>query len=337
MQARDVRNHALHDMGEMLQNCTSVGEAWAVLKRYMPRLLPAAAGRFHASQGHEPYEVAVGWGDDASGTFALGADDCWALRLGRAHVSERGDALRCGHLPPDATRSHLCVPVSGQGRTVGLLHFDGLEHREDAALLHDTLLAWGTTIAENLGLALSNLELREKLRVQAMRDALTGLYNRRYLEEALARELRRSARSQRPLSLLIVDIDHFKQVNDRHGHDVGDEVLCAVAHLLESTARAEDVVCRLGGEEFVVISPEADVGGGAVLAERLRGAVRALEGAALPAALTQPVTVSIGVASAPQHAADAAALLKAADAALYDAKRAGRDRVGLATGAAGVV
>jgi two-component system, cell cycle response regulator len=170
------------------------------------------------------------------------------------------------------------------------------------------------------------LSAREALREQAIRDALTGLFNRRYLEEALERELRRAEHGAEPLSVLMLDIDHFKRFNDTHGHAAGDALLRQLGALLEARTRREDVPCRYGGEEFVIILPGAPLDVALRRADNLRQTVRQAkvewEGKCLGI-----VTVSAGVACFPQHGTDGKALLAAADQALYRAKHEGRDRV----------
>jgi len=167
---------------------------------------------------------------------------------------------------------------------------------------------------------------REALREQAIRDALTGLFNRRYLEEALGRELRRAGHGDERLSVLMLDLDHFKNLNDLNGHPAGDAVLKQVGMTLERHTRREDIVCRYGGEEFVVILPGAPVSVASRRADDLRRAVRRArlesEGKDLGS-----LTVSIGIACFPEHGTTAEALLAASDRALYRAKHEGRDRV----------
>ena len=170
------------------------------------------------------------------------------------------------------------------------------------------------------------MEAKEALRLQAIRDPLTGLYNRRYMEEALARELRRAQHGQHPLSVMMFDLDHFKIFNDTAGHQAGDHVLKYVSELLEGRTRREDIPCRYGGEEFVLILPGAPIHVAARRALEFRETIRestiAYEGKALGR-----ITVSIGVACFPQHGATGAELVGAADSALYRAKQEGRDRV----------
>jgi diguanylate cyclase (GGDEF)-like protein len=157
---------------------------------------------------------------------------------------------------------------------------------------------------------------------QARTDALTGLLNRRAFAEDLEAEVARARRTGHPLALIMADLDHFKAINDRCGHPAGDEVLKAVGAVLQRQCRQMDTAFRIGGEEFAIIVPDADISVAAALAERVRGSVRTeLLG---PYA---PVTLSLGVASFPAHADDSVALAAAADASCYRAKRQGRDRI----------
>jgi diguanylate cyclase (GGDEF)-like protein/PAS domain S-box-containing protein len=180
---------------------------------------------------------------------------------------------------------------------------------------------------ETLALKLQEIEvLNEKLREQAVRDPLTGLYNRRYLDETIAREVAQVSRSGLPLTVAALDIDRFKLVNDTHGHAAGDQVLLWMANVLRGFVRASDLVCRSGGEEFVVVMPGATVAAALARAERWR-ATFAREPVRLRDGVTVSCTVSIGIALYRSRKETFDACLARADAALYEAKRAGRDRV----------
>jgi len=180
--------------------------------------------------------------------------------------------------------------------------------------------------ADQLSLALANLRMQETLRTRAVRDALTGLFNRHYLADTLTRELQRSKRSASPVSVLMIDIDWFKHFNDTFGHAGGDALLQQFARLLQQVFRDEDVVCRYGGEEFVAMLPNTPMDEALRCANRLHEQVRALEPHLGDQRLGH-VTVSIGVAAAPEHGVDLETLLSEADRALYAAKNTGRDRV----------
>jgi len=175
-------------------------------------------------------------------------------------------------------------------------------------------------VADAAAAALARIEQLGRLERLSLADALTGLGNRRAFDEAIAAEMSRAARSEEPVGLVMLDVDHFKRFNDRHGHQAGDEALVAVAQAIGLAARAEDRACRVGGEEFALILPGADVAAAAIVAERVRLAI-----AAHPAPV-EPVTVSLGVAAV--HGGGVVSdLVSAADTRLYAAKEAGRNRV----------
>jgi diguanylate cyclase (GGDEF)-like protein len=225
---------------------------------------------------------------------------------------------------------YLCAPMAAQGEMLGVLHLhlgssgagEGGESIEDKQRL-------ALSVADQFGLALTNLKLREKLRGLSIRDPLTGLFNRRYLEESLERELRRAERRSLPVAVIMIDIDHFKSFNDTFGHEAGDLMLKEVATLLRANIRAEDIACRYGGEELVLILPEMTFELAQERAERLAAAVRHLR---IPQPLQAfgTVTISAGVAVFPTHGSSGRAVINAADQALYRAKQFGRDRVEVA-------
>ena len=214
---------------------------------------------------------------------------------------------------------------------MGVIHvLTGLPSEdEDSFGVQDSLdrdLALASSVAERMSVALANLRLREALRNQAIRDTLTGLYNRRFLEEYLDREMLRASRTGAPLSVLMIDVDQFKQFNDAFGHQAGDFALAQIGHLLRSAVRAGDVACRLGGEELLLLLPETPLDRGMARADEIRQAIEQLT-LTLENKTLRKITVSIGVASAPEHGTRVEDLLWAADKALYRAKSNGRNRV----------
>lgn len=255
--------------------------------------------------------------------------DCWAIRRGKPHQCEVLDASQdmvCNHIAPIPGK-HLCIPLIAQGMTFGVLHLG-----VDAAQAHDweNRREFATSVTEQLSISLANLRLRESLEQQSVRDPLTGLYNRRYLEATIERELSRALREQAALSVIMLDLDHFKAINDDHGHTAGDRVLVQVAQLLMDHLRGEDLVCRYGGEEFTIILPRADQAVALQRAEELRALVLALRIEIGNGLEPLAVTASFGIASYPQHAETVEDLLTVADDALYDAKDQGRNRVRVA-------
>jgi diguanylate cyclase (GGDEF)-like protein len=182
-------------------------------------------------------------------------------------------------------------------------------------------------------MALANLKLRETLRTQAIRDSLTGLFNRRYLEETMDRELNRIKRLEAQLAVIMMDLDHFKAYNDTYGHNAGDELLSALGRMLKSQIRGEDIACCYGGEEFLLIMPGTSLEVALERAELLRQTVQTLH---LQNPGLKPITLSLGIAVYPEHGDTSLEIIRAADAALYLAKQAGRDRV-MTPGATGEV
>ena len=251
------------------------------------------------------------------------------------HVARVGAALR---LPADRASvpyptedepgapQQLAVPMVGRGRVLGVLSILGDDpERPFTQDDLDTLRSF----AAQASVAMENVMLHQEAQRLSVTDPLTGLWNFRYFQLQADRELESAARFERPLSLLIIDLDHFKTVNDRFGHQVGDDVLVEVARRIQAATRVPDVVARYGGEEFVVLLPGTDAVGAVATAERIRQAVSASKVTITTAQDIAPMAVScsIGVAEHPAHGTTVAGLLRSADAAMYQAKAQGRDRV----------
>jgi diguanylate cyclase (GGDEF)-like protein len=249
------------------------------------------------------------------GEVVLGRDDGCALRLDADDVSRRH-----ARIVPDGD-GHAVVDL---GSTNGTF-VNGERVVAARRLAPGDRLAVGPYLAKYVPANDPEARLAAELHRRAHADPLTGLPNRRAFEEGLAREIARAARASLPLAVLALDVDHFKRVNDAHGHPAGDEVLRTIAACLAQAARAGDLVGRVGGEEFAAALPGADLAQAREVAERIRARVAAEPVAAGAAAV--PVTVSIGVASLGADAADGPSLLARADARLYEAKRSGRNRV----------
>jgi diguanylate cyclase (GGDEF)-like protein len=321
----------LSQMSSFLQTCASSEEACTAIARFGPQLFPHEAGTifiFHASRNY--LEVAATWGGAPGDEEMFQPNDCWALRRGRLHSAGTQDnAIVCSHVARHGgqLQPYICAPMMAQGDTLGLLYLEGRRSADGKVTAVSTgKEQLATAVAEQIALALSNLKLRETLRQQSVRDPLTGLYNRRFLEEALDRELARLERKNLPLALIMIDVDNFKHFNDTFGHEAGDAVLRDLGGILQRHVRGSDIACRYGGEEFTVVLPEATLDIGRQRAEMLREAVRELrlvhDGKSLGA-----VTLSLGVACFPEHGRRRDHLLQVADAALYEAKNGGRNRV----------
>ena len=322
----------LAELSQLLQMCEVAEEAYRVIERAAPALVQRAGALFLINGAGTAVERRARWGTLDSVHLAFDPGDCWALRRNRVHdTGPDPSAPHCAHLDGLDAANSTCVPLIAQGDPIGVLsltgpatasHGDVEEDREDR-------LRIVTAMSEQIALSLANLRLRETLRNQSIRDPLTGLFNRRFLEESLERECRRSVRAGRPLSILMLDIDFFKQFNDTFGHDAGDAVLREVGAVTRSVFRGEDVACRYGGEEFALVLTDTSAEGALARASQLRDQVHQLSLSFRRQSLG-PVTISVGIATLPLHATPADALLRVADKALYRAKHEGRDRVVLA-------
>jgi diguanylate cyclase (GGDEF)-like protein len=247
------------------------------------------------------------------------------MRRGQPHeVLDPQSSLMCRHFVDEPKTGYLCIPLAEQGESLGLfcLMSDVTGTSEQQINRRNLALM----LSESIKLSLFNLRLQEKLRNQATRDPLTGLFNRRYLDDSLDRELHRAQRKQSPLSVVMLDLDHFKHFNDTFGHDAGDLLLRELGNVLSTSLRQGDISCRYGGEEFVLVFPDSSLADTQKRVEEIRILIKGLE-IRHGERMLGPITVSAGVAAAPEHGYTALELLKAADGALYAAKQSGRERL----------
>jgi diguanylate cyclase (GGDEF)-like protein len=327
-QARSQRLAVTAQMLQTMDSLTRTDELHAVLPAYLPRLLPGSSGAVYLYRNSRDFlqRTAI-WGSAEHHPDLVSPDECWGLRFGHAHAASGSDDMHCEHwadAAPTLERTDLCVPMISQGEVLGLLV------ASIPAGPHSVLdLAAANTISEQLALGTSNINLREVLRRQSTVDELTGLYNRRYLSETLRRELFRAERKRAALAVVMIDLDHFKHMNDTFGHEAGDAVLRAVGQCLRDGVRRSDIPCRYGGEELVLILPECDAAAAIRCAEGFRAAIEALE-LRQGDVLLPRVTASFGIAMWPANGEDATELLLSADRALYAAKNGGRNRVCMA-------
>ncbi len=332
---RQTREIALlNQMSHLLQTCLSAEEAYTVIKQFTQELFPVESGAvFVLNASLDFVEAVCVWGETPPVEQVFSPRECWALRRGQVHAVQDGrSTLVCQHMSKEQTPAHsLCVPMMAQGEALGMLHLRGRlpagsqneEHRARLIAAREQL---AVNVAGDIALALANLRLRETLRTQSILDPLTGLYNRRHLKESLEREVRRAARNQRRLAVIMLDVDQFKGFNDTFGHDAGDAILRELAAFLQKRTRGEDFACRYGGDEFVIILAETSLEAAEKRAQQLREGIKRLT---IPHGdrYLAPPTVSLGLALYPDHGANAETLLRAADEALYSAKTQGRDRV----------
>jgi len=249
-------------------------------------------------------------------------------RVARDGVPLSGSVAELGASPAEPPASTvIAVPLRGAGPVVGVLAL--YDPRAESATVRPDLSTL-MTLASQAGVAMDNVLVHRDAQRMAVTDALTGLGNYRSFTTAIGKETERATRFGRSLSLLLLDLDHFKEVNDTYGHQRGDRVLVELARRVREQVREVDMVARYGGEELVVVLPETDEPGAARAAERIRRAVRERAFGSDGQPPVQ-ITVSLGVAVFPVHARTAAALLRRADEALYEAKRCGRDAWRMAT------
>lgn len=315
----EKRNRGLlgvNRLTDILQSVETEPEIYKIVAESGPRLFPEMRGRLVLRESSEPQLVEVaswGMGDDEPG--AVDINDCWALRLGRTCGLRYPDnSPRCPHA--NGTSDYLCIPLRSPEQSIGVLHLlpaPGSD-RIDAA---DEALA--STLVDNVALSLSNFRLRKLLESQAQIDPLSGLFNRRYMEEAFERELSYSTRHSRPFSFVLLDIDHFKNFNDTRGHDAADALLRELARFLTENIRAEDIACRYGGDELVLILPNTTLESAMAKADLLQAGISRLRVNHLGQPLPR-VTVKVGVSAYPVDGDDLVSLFRAADAALLRAK-----------------
>lgn len=329
----------LNTMGDMLQACRSVSETYSVITDALSQLLPGESGFLALLEPGGLFRVMASWGDHslAIGTL-FASDDCWGLRRFRIHENTSGsnEAL-CTHardLNAKAGIRHVCIPLATQGDPLGLLYLNDVPvgGSDDEPDLENERRWLIHSASEHISLSIANLKLQEYLRQQSICDTLTGLYNRRHMEDSLQHEVARANRSGSPFAVIMLDVDHFKKFNDSYGHQAGDALLAGMGKFLLEHVRGEDIACRYGGEEFILILPGADAHSAAMRAEQIRSGVEISFKVPHETGFLPQVTISLGVASYPQQAASASDAVKAADAALYHSKKNGRNRVSVSDG-----
>lgn len=324
----------LSTMGGHLIACSTVEEACKmVISKYLRHLFPGSSGGVYVAGDHRNImDLIAAWGEYPPLEKVFGADKCWALRHGRLHsVTHSSPEPLCLHLPEVTPRDYLCVPMISQSETLGMLHirYDApttqVENRHTMGFT-DAKQQLAVTVAEKIGMTLANLQLRETLRFQSVRDPVTGIFNRRHMEESLSREFFRAKRLDGSVGVMMLDIDHFKLFNDTFGHEAGDTLLKELGDFMVRNLRKEDIPCRFGGEEFIAILPGATLADTQDRAQELRKGVQDLNVFHNGRELGQ-ISLSVGVAVFPDHGSSVPDVLRAVDAALYKAKTNGRNRV----------
>ena len=330
LEIRNKETSLLNEMGDMLQSCLSLDEAYKVVGKYAELLFKDQAGALYIyHQERKTLQKRVSWGEIITSTDEFEPEDCWGIRRGHAHeMIGSKNPLLCNHIQHQITANsfiqNICIPLMAQGETLGSLY---LQLQPGQSIDHWKQL--GVSIAERAALDFANQRLRYKLHQQSIRDPLTGLFNRRYMEETLHREIRRAVRHASKLGIVMIDVDYFKKFNDKYGHETGDLVLKEIGVYLQQNLRTEDVVCRFGGEEFIIILPDASLEDTYKRALQWRETIKSIHVGRYDMSL-DPVTISVGVAAFPNHGQSVDDLLRSVDEALYAAKNDGRDCVRIA-------
>ncbi|HAT3662577.1 MULTISPECIES: diguanylate cyclase [Klebsiella] len=308
-------------MTQRLQGCESFEDVIKVAERFAPSIAPQIPGRLYILDT-DPWQMrcVAQWLSPPQETDVFHPDNCWAVRRGLSHPPVNGEPdIACYHLTEPQANQSLCVPLIAQGEAIGLLSFSNVTAATAPSRAYLELMA------EALGLALANQRLRNALLEKALFDSLTGLRNRHHLDDVLHTQMNLAVRNGTPLSCLMIDIDHFKAINDNYGHEAGDLVIKNVAAIIQRAVRDIGMAFRYGGEEFLVLLGGTHEEAAMACATEIYHSVQRLTLRYGLAEIGQ-INVSIGIASYPQHT-HSDSLLRAADAALYRAKELGRSRI----------
>jgi diguanylate cyclase (GGDEF)-like protein/PAS domain S-box-containing protein len=338
LQLRNQQFMLLNEMGDMLQSSRQVEDAYAIISDFAPLLFPGHSGAIYIlDNSDQQYHTVTYWGENPPQTKSFPSNDCWAVRRGRMFsVLQPTENILCSHAKEEMdfyknkkerlfskspTNGCVCIPMLSHGELFGVmyLHLSGNYESEE-------IIRLAQTIAERTALAIANLNLRNQLHVQSIRDPLTGLFNRRFMQESLEREVHKVQRTNRGVSVAMIDIDRFKDFNDGYGHDIGDSIIQQVGQYLQTHTRIEDVVCRFGGDEFLIILPEVTSGDAHHRIQELGREISELQ-IQFQENQFEKVTISAGVSQLPEFAVTAEELIRTADTALYQAKELGRNRV----------
>lgn len=314
----------LNHMNEMLQLCHDSMEAYPIVSQAAQNLFSELSGGMAMlNETTHEQETVERWGEKPLLKSFFNSVDCWAFRSGKTHFVESPKKnLLCQHFESSPPSSYICIPLIVQSQIIGLLNFSAAKNKMITHYQEQAINNFG----EIIKLSLANIHLHESLREQAIHDSLTGLYNRRYLNEWLPQMVQHVIHTKNHLCVCMIDLDYFKRINDEYGHDVGDEVLKFVSQVLKNNFRDRDMACRFGGEEFVVVLVDTDLVHALprmeTIREKIKHAQITVKNHLLPSS-----SISIGIAEAPQHGESAQDLIRAADLALYTAKETGRDKI----------
>ena len=329
LEDRAHESELLTSARDELQLCVDVGQVYQSAVRSISRLLAGTSGSLcMINNSRQLVEVVAswssGWGENSLDDFHT-PDSCCGLRSGQPRWRRPGGSeIHCTHFGGEPPERYLCMPIVAHGNTLGVLNVRcATDAQVDLVEEHTDGLV---QMVQLTGMATATLNLRTKLESQSIRDPLTGLFNRHFMQISLERELARAARRKQVLAVFMLDLDHFKRFNDAHGHAAGDMVLKTISEIFRTSIRTEDIACRYGGEEFTIILPDVTPVVASERAESIRLAVKNLQ-LPMDREVYGEFSVSIGIALYPTDGDASDLLLRRADQALYRAKRAGRNQV----------
>jgi diguanylate cyclase (GGDEF)-like protein len=313
----------INKMNETLQLCQNPEEAYSAIKLTAQKLFSTINGGLTITNINNIQELVLFWGDVQILLSAFASSQCWAYRSANQYVVSDGqNALMCQHYNHTPEGSYICIPLLVNTQVIGILNFNLPPSLSMTNYMEEIIISFSNAIK----LSIEKNKMLQTLQEQSIHDPLTHLYNRRFLDEALARELKRVFRDKSSLCVAMLDLDHFKTFNDRFGHAAGDKVLECIGSYLSQSHRDGDIACRFGGEEFVLIYSNTNISKIIPRIEQIRTDIKNLmikyNDTTLPS-----ITISIGIAEAPKHGATSEEILRAADKALYSAKETGRDKV----------
>jgi diguanylate cyclase (GGDEF)-like protein/PAS domain S-box-containing protein len=332
LERRNYETGIISEMRDMMQVAADMNELPPIIKSNMEKLFPGAGGALFLMDPTKSELETVGrWNDfpEDIDDNIFAPDACWALRRSNVYIVEDTDIDSiCPHLKHPPSNIYACIPVMDKGEIIGLLHIR--DHKsmspDDRQKLLTILKETSNSISEYLSLSMANLRLTETLKYQSIKDPLTALYNRRFLMESFTKEIVRASRKKTKITIVMIDIDHFKKFNDKWGHAAGDELLMQLGKFFRENIRESDIACRYGGEEFVILMPESDAEVTFKRAEKMRSEVKNIK-AFIGSHRLPPIALSMGISEYPTNGENVDDLLRIADDAMYKAKQEGRDRV----------
>lgn len=318
---------SLVEMSDILLACSSLSELCQITAKFAKTILNFTNGILYIMHpSKKMLERNANWGDMKKQENLFEPDKCWALRLGHINYSSTNTELFCEHLNHDTLNSvFICVPLRAHNEVYGVLVVEVINHSSGELLTENENLILNA-FSELIALSLSNVSLRENLQQQSFHDPLTSLYNRRFLNEFLNKQFILASRQKSQIAILMLDVDHFKKINDTLGHDAGDRVLREIASLLLRSIRSGDLAARYGGEEFIIGFFNAnDVGAIKERALKIMNDIKQLS-LSFNHQTIKGITVSIGIAFFPLDGKTVNEVIDAADKALYQAKESGRNK-----------